>query len=83
MAGAMFTDSKNIRTGLRPFESVLNDLIEHYGNVRQVCKAGHMGWSTIETLRVEHKLTRTTMQKLMDLHAQMRNEKMWGKSKAA
>lgn len=76
MAGELFKDNKNVRTGLRPFENVLNELVEHYGCVRQVCKAGKIGWSTIETLRVEHKISRMTMQKLMDLHCVMREQKL-------
>jgi hypothetical protein len=76
MVGLLYTDSKNIRTGLRPFEAVLNELIAHYGCARRVCRAGHLGWSTIETLRVDHKISRITMQKLMNLHAQMREEQL-------
>ena len=75
MAGALYADSKNIRTGLRPFEAVLNELIAHHGCTRRVCRAGHLGWTTIEALRLDHKLSRTTMQKLTNLRAQMREEK--------
>lgn len=81
MAGMVKEDSRSSRGGY-VFLNILNDLIAHYGSEHQVRKLSNVSWTSVVMLKVDHRVSQSTMQKLMNLHTKMRNEKMWLKDAA-